>query len=1252
MSSHLRRSMAVCIAIASVCSIAGSTAWADPIEPYVPTDSATKAWTVAEQGYSARLLTQEELAQFEVEPAGPEPRDPTGDLYNWRNRLFSATGFAELHTNPAGNNVTFGVPNPQALTPYVNAVPGVLFGQTTNVAETSTNLGGGLFRYEFTNLLVSAGSGAADLFPGGLAINGAPANIAAAVVGVGDPVSNPNPMNVIRANFRFLNAGGTLIFETGNDFLPAVNNPWDGIHAAGITNLPGALTTRVELIMIVGETTGAPTGACCFTDGSCVIAEEAHCENAAAGGTYVGDFTACINDECPAGNGACCMSDGTCDDLDVTACTGAGGEFLGAGTTCATAECPEVCPPNSSGQPASTEGQGAGGVVGSVSDSNPLVNQEAFDNFTPAVGGNVNSITWWGFYAPLPLGSGACTPQGGDAADNFTVTYFNNDEDTPGDVIAGPFPVTPTKTDTGKQIVGLLNLFQYTASHPNVPLQAGQCTWVRVLNNTTADCVWLWGVAEPGDLLSHVNNDGVEIVTDVDRAFCVNLDMNTDGCESAIAFGACCNGEVCTITSELNCNGLFAGPNTECTPNPCILGACCLFDGGCVEATLVDCQNIFQGHFLGGFCPGNPADLCPTPFTCDAPAVACNGSITRDNTAIGLSQAPIDQPDMSCHFGGPGDGIGGFWLTFVATDTSARISTCNSVVGDTLFAVYEDDLSGVACGNIGAGIVPEAGCSEDALCGITGLLSEACITTVPGRQYWIQVASFDEESLGAITVDVVCPCPAECETCFGDANGDGFLNGTDVGAFTDCVLDDPAGCPCTDANGDDVTNVDDVEDFVDVLLLGAGRCLNLCSPGLNGQRPATQAVLSNGTDNRLADNFTTSGGNLSLIEWWGVYGAGLCPDSDDDFTLTIYADGNGLPGATIATFPSIGVTREETIAAGLFRYSATIPATNLAAGCYWLEIVNADSAGGCQWGWSLSLDGDGVLGEDAEIDGYQGDDRIVGEPGGGNDMSWCLNIPVGNGPACSDQIGACCVNQVCIGETAEANCEGLWTADEVCAGFTCPEDSANCCDPHGGFGCQDQACENCVCGLDPFCCDTAWDAQCVGEARNDCTPPCNCPLDPPPANDSCATAIVVACPSNTLFDNSSATPIDAASAPDVNDPVPSCSFNGFPAQATMWFTFTGNGQTWTIQSCTTADVPDSIGDTTLSVWTGGCGPAMVQEACSEDDCAGGDTTEQVGGADWMSTVTVPTNNGQQYWIMWSSAFANRGEILMNISCTP
>jgi len=49
----------------------------------------------------------------------------------------------------------------------------------------------------------------------------------------------------------------------------------------------------------------------------------------------------------------------------------------------------------------------------------------------------------------------------------------------------------------------------------------------------------------------------------------------------------------------------------------------------------------------------------------------------------------------------------------------------------------------------------------------------------------------------------------------------------------------------------------------------------------------------------------------------------------------------------------------------------------------------------------------------------------------------------------------------------------------------CPS-AGSCLEPHGGLGCEDEACCLLVCDADPFCCEVAWDAICVARACATC----------------------------------------------------------------------------------------------------------------------------------------------------------------------
>lgn len=53
----------------------------------------------------------------------------------------------------------------------------------------------------------------------------------------------------------------------------------------------------------------------------------------------------------------------------------------------------------------------------------------------------------------------------------------------------------------------------------------------------------------------------------------------------------------------------------------------------------------------------------------------------------------------------------------------------------------------------------------------------------------------------------------------------------------------------------------------------------------------------------------------------------------------------------------------------------------------------------------------------------------------------------------------------------------------------CVEMDAGCVPSTDETGCAGCACENCVCGIDPWCCDTAWDFLCVELCEAECAGP-------------------------------------------------------------------------------------------------------------------------------------------------------------------
>ena len=98
-----------------------------------------------------------------------------------------------------------------------------------------------------------------------------------------------------------------------------------------VLDRPLAVGTKTRFTFNTGGTpntveyTLVLSGACCLTDGGCIVTEESDC--AAAGGA----FTARAS--CTASSG-CCLSGGSCANRDPICCAVQGGSAQAPGTTC------------------------------------------------------------------------------------------------------------------------------------------------------------------------------------------------------------------------------------------------------------------------------------------------------------------------------------------------------------------------------------------------------------------------------------------------------------------------------------------------------------------------------------------------------------------------------------------------------------------------------------------------------------------------------------------------------------------------------------------------------------------------------------------------------------------------------------------------------------------------------------------------------------------------------------------------------
>jgi hypothetical protein len=161
------------------------------------------------------------------------------------------------------------------------------------------------------------------------------------------------------------------------------------------------------------------------------------------------------------------------------------------------------------------------------------------------------------------------------------------------------------------------------------------------------------------------------------------------------------------------------------------------------------------------------------------------------------------------------------------------------------------------------------------------------------------------------------------------------------------------------------------------------------------------------------------------------------------------------------------------------------------------------------------------------------------------DQDCCIGHDEGSG---CDVLGCescvCDLDDFCCEEVWDTNCAGLANTDCIdlcqCGIATSPTPTtptpsgspgpaSNCCngrDSEDGPGCSLPVCEDCVCGVDDFCCADFWDESCADIAGSVCLAGCACDSAPPLPNTPTRTRTTA--PNRT-------TP------PPPNTPLPDCA---------------------------------------------------------------------------------------------------------------
>jgi hypothetical protein len=128
--------------------------------------------------------------------------------------------------------------------------------------------------------------------------------------------------------------GLTQVFFATGTILPGTNHIKLAIADAGDQVLDSDVMIRCQSF-----TCGSVpvTGACCLPSGQCITLTLNDC--AANGGTYYGDYVACVPSPCGTAFGACCFPDTFCEVEDPDMCAANGGSYQGDGSACVPNPC-------------------------------------------------------------------------------------------------------------------------------------------------------------------------------------------------------------------------------------------------------------------------------------------------------------------------------------------------------------------------------------------------------------------------------------------------------------------------------------------------------------------------------------------------------------------------------------------------------------------------------------------------------------------------------------------------------------------------------------------------------------------------------------------------------------------------------------------------------------------------------------------------------------------------------------------------
>jgi len=220
------------------------------------------------------------------------------------------------------------------------------------------------------------------------------------------------------------------------------------------------------------------------------------------------------------------------------------------------------------------------------------------ENFRPSANGSITGLCWHGGYFDFTLRTPEF-PEGQECPNliqltqnNFRVRYFADNGGVPGGVIGDFRQSNGTlvfgNALTQQQIAARIREWEFVAQHAAVNVQAGQCYWIEITNNTAAvgeyqTCSWLWegGAAASKWLLQDdLTGYGVSDSLPENTQFCLNVPLQ----ESTPCQPPPPANDACAFAQSIDGRGDFPFNNFTATTDGPTHTACQSFGESQIEA--------------------------------------------------------------------------------------------------------------------------------------------------------------------------------------------------------------------------------------------------------------------------------------------------------------------------------------------------------------------------------------------------------------------------------------------------------------------------------------------------------------------------------------------------------------------------------------------------------------------------------------------------------------------------------------------